>query len=90
MSASPSEITIDAARIQELLLMNLFAVFGERDPERRLKTIVANYTEDLIWTDPEKTFHGRQELNERAQELLDQLPDFEFEKQQEDTGVSWP
>ena len=27
----------DAARIRELMLANLFAVFSERDPERRLK-----------------------------------------------------
>jgi hypothetical protein len=33
-------------RIHELLLENLFAVFGERDPERRLEAIARNYTED--------------------------------------------
>ena len=32
----------------------------------------------MIWTDPERTFHGRQVLNDRAQELLDNLPDFVF------------
>jgi ketosteroid isomerase-like protein len=48
--------------------VNLFAVFNERDPERRANAITANYTEDVIWTDPEKTFHGREELNNRAQE----------------------
>jgi hypothetical protein len=32
------------ARIRELLPLNLFAVFSEHDPERRLKAIVANYT----------------------------------------------
>ena len=37
------------ARIRELLLANLFAVFGERDPERRLEVIARNYTEDVIW-----------------------------------------
>ncbi len=78
MSDDPNEITIDDARIRELMLMNLFAVFNERDPERRLKAIVANYTEDLIWTDPERTFYGREALNQRAGELLDELPDFVF------------
>jgi SnoaL-like domain len=78
MSDNPGEIATDDARIRELLLMNLFAVFNERDPERRWKTIEANYTEDVIWTDPDRTFHGRAELNKRAQELLDKLPDFEF------------
>ena len=73
MSANPNAIT-DDGRIRELMLMNLFAVFNERDPERRLKAITANYTEDVIWTDPERTFHGREELNQRAQDLLDALP----------------
>ena len=78
MPDNPSEITTDDARIRELMLMNLFAVFNERDPERRLKAIAANYTEDVIWTDPERTLHGRDALNARAQELLDNLPDFVF------------
>ena len=78
MSDNPNQITADDARIRELMLMNLFAVFNERDPERRMNAIEANYTEDVIWTDPEKTFHGREELNNRAQELLDNLPDFVF------------
>jgi hypothetical protein len=61
----------DDARIRELMLLNLFAVFNERDPERRQRAIAANYTEDVIWSDPEATFHGRDALNERAQQLLD-------------------
>ena len=70
--------TTDAARIRELMLANLFAVFSERDPERRSKAIAANYTEDVIWTDPDGTFQGHQALNEQAQKLLDRLPDFRF------------
>jgi hypothetical protein len=34
--------TTDPARIHELLLANLFAVFSERDPERRLQVIERN------------------------------------------------
>ena len=78
MSDNPNDITTDDARIRELMLMNLFAVFNERDPERRLNAIAANYTEDVIWTDPERTVFGREALNERAQELLHNLPDFVF------------
>ncbi len=78
MSDNPNDITTDDARIRELMLMNLFAVFNERDPERRLNAIASNYTEDVIWTDPERTFYGREALNKRAQELLDHLPDFVF------------
>jgi hypothetical protein len=31
----------DSARIRELMLVNLFAVFNERDQDRRLKAIAA-------------------------------------------------
>ncbi len=68
----------DPARIRELMLVNLFAVFNERDAERRLKAIAANYTEDVIWSDPEATTHGHEAINERAQKLLDGMPDFVF------------
>jgi hypothetical protein len=65
-------------RIHQLLLENLFAVFGERDPERRLEAIASNYTEDVIWTDPDGTTHGHEALNEGAQKLLDRMPRFVF------------
>jgi 1-acyl-sn-glycerol-3-phosphate acyltransferase len=68
----------DDARIRELMLVNLFAVFSERDPKRRLKVIAANYTEDVIWSDPEGTIHGHEALSNRAHELLDGMPDFVF------------
>ena len=68
----------DSARIRELMLVNLFAVFNQRDAERRLKAIADNYTEDVIWTDPEGTTHGHEALNDRAQKLLDGLPGFVF------------
>jgi SnoaL-like domain len=67
-----------AERIRELMLVNLFAVFNERDPERRWEAITRTYTEDVIWTDPEGTTHGREALRERAQELLDGIPDFVY------------
>jgi hypothetical protein len=68
----------DPARIRELMLANLFAVFNERDPERRLKTIARNYTEDVIWSDPDGTTQGHEALNEQAQKLLDRMPGFVF------------
>ena len=66
------------ARIRELMLLNLFAVFSERDPERRMKAILANYTEDVIWSNPEATARGHEALDERAQRLLNRTPDFVF------------
>lgn len=71
-------VTTDAARIRELLLINLFAVFNEHDPERRRKAIAANYTEDVVWSDPELTTHGHAEMHERAQLLIDRSPDFVY------------
>jgi hypothetical protein len=68
----------DPARIRELLLENLFAVFNVRDPERRLEAIGRNYTEDVIWSDPDGTMQGHEAMNEQAQKLLDRMPDFVF------------
>jgi hypothetical protein len=70
--------TTDPARIRELLLDNLFAVFGERDPTRRGEAIARNYTEDVTWTDPDGTVQGHEALNEAAQRLRDRMPDFVF------------
>ena len=67
-----------AARIRELMLDNLYAVFNQRDPERRLTAIATNYTEDVIWTDPEGTAQGHQAMNELGQKLLDRSPNFVF------------
>jgi len=68
----------DPTRIRELMLANLFAVFNVRDPERRLQAIARNYTDDVIWSDPDGTMHGHEEMNEQAQRLLDRMPDFVF------------
>lgn len=78
MSDDLNETTTDEARIRELMLLNLFVVFSERDPDRRLKAITPNYTEDVIWSDPETTVHGHEAMNERAQVVLDGVPGFVF------------
>ena len=43
-----------------------------------MKAIVANYTEDVVWTSPEVTAVGYEELNEGAQKLIDRTPAFAF------------
>jgi SnoaL-like domain len=80
VDASPQELAAiaDPARIRELMLANLFAVFNERDPKRRLDVIARNYTEDVIWSDPDGTIQGHEAMNEQAQKLLDRMPDFVF------------
>ena len=68
----------DSERIRALMLANLFAVFSERDPKRRLEVIQRSYTEDVTWTDPDGTTKGHKELNEQAQKLHERMPDFVF------------
>ena len=68
----------DPARIRELLLENLFSVFNVRDPERRLEALARNYAEDVIWSDPDATMRGHEEMNAKAQELLERMPDFVY------------
>jgi hypothetical protein len=55
----------------DLLHSNLYEVFSERDPDRRWAAIGRTYTEDVTFTDPDGEFVGWQELNDKAQELLD-------------------
>jgi hypothetical protein len=80
VEASPQEraAIADPARIRELMLANLFEVFNERDPTRRLDVIARNYTEDVTWSDPDGMFQGHEAINEQAQKLLDRMPDFVF------------
>ena len=49
-----------------------------RDPQRRAEAIARNYTEDVVWTEPDRTSNGHEAMNERAQELLAGLPGFVF------------
>jgi SnoaL-like domain len=74
MTTTPTE----DSRARQLLLDNLFAVFGEHDPERRMTAIIANYTEDVMWTSPEATTRGHEELSAGAQRLIDRTPTFVF------------
>jgi hypothetical protein len=82
VDAMPDPVAASAptepSRIRELMLENLFVVFNERDPSRRLKAIARNYTEDVTWTDPDGTTQGHEALNEQAQKLLDRMPGVVF------------
>ena len=72
MSAQTAQSIVESAeRIRELMLSNLFEVFSERDPDRRWDVITRNYTEDVIWTDPEATARGRDAFAERARAELE-------------------
>jgi len=43
-----------------------------------LQVIARNYTDDVIWTDPDGTTQGHEAMNEQAQKLLQRMPDFVF------------
>ena len=79
MNAAATEpTTTEYARTRELLLDNLFEVFGQHDRDRRWEAITRNYTEHVIWSDPEVTIHGREALHEGAQKLMERTPNFVF------------
>jgi SnoaL-like domain len=64
-----------------LLYANLHEVFSERDPDARRAAIERTYAEDVKFIDPEGELVGRQALNDRAQQLLDDAPaDFVLEE----------
>lgn len=64
--------------IAELMHQNLFDVFNERDPERRLRAVALTYSEGVIFHDPEGSATGRAAVNAKAQALLDRSPAFVF------------
>ncbi|GAA1840549.1 hypothetical protein GCM10009836_19870 [Pseudonocardia ailaonensis] len=66
------------ADIAELMQIHLMGVFGERDGARRRERIAEFYAPDLVMHDPEGAITGVEALDAKAQELLDQAPDFVF------------
>jgi hypothetical protein len=67
-----------AEKIRDVMHANLFDVFNERNPERRVAAIARTYTDDVVFSDPDEIVTGREALNNKAQKLLDKAPDFVF------------
>ena len=67
-----------AATIRDLMLANLFAVFNERDRQRRSTAIARTYTETVVFSDLHGITTGREALDERAQQLIEKAPDFVY------------
>ena len=67
-----------AETICDLMQANLFDVFNERDPERRIAAIARTYTGDVVFSDPDEIVTGREALNNKAQKRLDKAPGFVF------------
>jgi hypothetical protein len=53
-------------------------VFNEQDPQRRAAAIAEVFTEDVVFTDPERTVTGRDDLTAAVTGLLAQSPGFVF------------
>lgn len=62
------------ATVSELLTANLHDVFGNRDATSRRAAIERTYSPDVVFTDPEGTAAGWDALDQKAGELLDQVP----------------
>jgi len=67
------------ASVSDLLAANLHDVFGNRDAYTRHAAVERVYSEDVIFTDPDGTVHGRAAIEHKAAALLDGVPsDFVF------------
>jgi len=65
--------------VSELLAANLHDVFGNRDAFTRHVAIERVYSEDVVFTDPDGTVHGRAAIEAKAAALLAGAPsDFVF------------
>jgi hypothetical protein len=64
--------------IEDLMTANLLEVFNERDGDRRRAAIGRTYVPDVRFSDTEETSVGHDALDAKAQQLLDESPDFVF------------
>ena len=65
-------------QLTSLMRANLFEVFGEREPDRRRAAIARIYTAEVQFIDPEEIVTGHDDLDAKAQRLLDGAPGFVF------------
>ncbi|MEK7954231.1 nuclear transport factor 2 family protein [Luteolibacter soli] len=62
-----------------LMQANLVRVFGERDPDKRLKAIHDLYTEDAVLNEPHASATGHTAIHDAVTSLLaGVLPEFDF------------
>jgi hypothetical protein len=64
--------------IDDLMHANLFGVFAERDPERRMAVVRRTYADGVVFSDPDETVVGHEALSAKAQQILDSSPGFVF------------
>ena len=64
--------------IESLMKHNLYAIFGERDKEKRWQTITKLWADDGIFIDPDGVRVGHVALNEAIEQILQKIPGFVF------------
>jgi hypothetical protein len=64
--------------IENLLVRNLYEVFGERDPARRRTAIEAIFDRDCLFSDPRGRHVGHRGLEDAVVALQAQFPDHVF------------
>lgn len=70
--------TISADHARLLARQNLLAIFGERDPTKRMAQMEATYAPDITFHEPGKTVSGFNAINDVVAQLLDSNPDWAF------------
>ena len=63
-----------SAALGRLMERNALEVFGEHDPERRVRALDDLYVDDCAFYEADGAFIGRAAIGARAQEILDQGP----------------
>ncbi|MFE3289205.1 nuclear transport factor 2 family protein [Rhodococcus sp. NPDC059234] len=62
----------------DLMRANLLEVFNEPDPTRRATVIAKNYSDDVVWHEPDRIVRGRRDFERRAEDLRAENPDWVF------------
>jgi hypothetical protein len=79
MTTSRRVVLEPAAEAAQLLERMVADVFNEHDPDRRAAAIGELFTDDVAFTDPDRTVHGRDGLATVVTGLLAEgAPDFTF------------
>jgi hypothetical protein len=71
--------------VKALMRRNLYEVFNERDPDRRIAAIREVYSADPVFYEQDNVVEGREALGARVQALLDEAPEFAFSAEGEAT-----
>ena len=64
--------------IENLLLRNLYDVFGERDPQRRMAAIRTLFDAECLFSDPRGRHRGHEALERAVIALQSEFPDHAF------------